>query len=111
MFLDKLDNFLTYNHMVPVETPRPTNDTYLVEKQMDISACILELMFITEKDNDDSIEDVVTVISENIVKLDEIFANTEYSTIKAYIKNLLEWINIETFEIEEFRNKLLELRG
>ena len=111
MFLDKLDNFLTYNHMVPVENPVPVNNVYLAEKQMDISACILELMFIAEKDNDDTIEEIISVISDNISKLDEIFAHTEYSVIKNYIKNLSEWINSGKFNIVDFKNKLLELRG
>lgn len=111
IFLDKLDNFLTYNHMVPVENPIPANNVYIAGKQMDISACILEMMFIAEKDNDDNIDDVVSVISDNISKLDEIFSTTEYVEIKECIKKLSEWIKSDNFNFDEFKSKLLELRN
>ena len=52
-FISKLDNFITFNHMVPVVKNIPIEDKYLNEKSIDINALILELMFIFEREGKD----------------------------------------------------------
>lgn len=110
LFIKKLDDFLAFNHMVPVENPVQMDVSSFAKKQMDISASILELMFITERD-DDVIEDAITVMVDNIIKLQEIFEPTEYSKIKEYLKELSINLESEHFDISTFKTKLLELRG
>ena len=110
LFLKKLDNFLAFNHMIPVEHPVQIDTSYFAKKQMDISASILELIFITERE-DDVIEDAITVMVDNVLKLEEIFSTTDYSKVKEYLKDLSTNLGSDSFNISAFRSKLLELRA
>lgn len=103
LFIDKLDNFITFNHMMPVETKSPPQDEYIASKSMDINAIILELMFIFENTQND--DDVVSVIGDNLNQLSEIFAQTNYTDIKQKIAELKK----ET-DIQKMKNELPELK-
>lgn len=87
LFIDKLDNFITFNHMIPVEKNTVPSDEYIASKNMDINAIILELMFIFENTQRD--EDVISVIGDNLNRLSEIFAQTNYDEVKQKIVELL----------------------
>lgn len=87
LFIDKLDNFITFNHMIPVEKNTVPSDEYIASKSMDINAIILELMFIFENTQRD--EDVISVIGDNLNRLSEIFAQTNYDEVKQKIAELL----------------------
>lgn len=111
VFLNKLDNFLIYNHMVPVEEPVPEKNSYLCEKHIDIDAIILELMFVTSKGDEDDMEDIVSVISDNVSKLEEIFNATDYSDIKSAVNDLSVDMKAEKFDLGKFKQSLIDLRG
>lgn len=86
-FINKLDEVITFYHMVPVNTPIQPSDDYIASKSMDINAIILELMFILQSNNVD--EEAQSVIDDNLKQLCEIFAKTGYSDIKQKIAELI----------------------
>jgi two-component system chemotaxis sensor kinase CheA len=88
--LKKLDNLIVSNNMITLEQKTQTTDKYLQNKSVDIKAFILELMFVLEKDdNDENIEEIFLVVTENLNQLSNIFAQTNYSDVKNIIATLL----------------------
>ena len=97
-FMNKLDDFIISNKMIPVETTNKLPEDYLVTKSIDIKAFILELMFVLEKDNmneEKDKEDAFLVISEDIKQLSEIFAPTDYVEVKQKIALILSKLSMD----------------
>lgn len=113
VFINKLDNFITANKMVPVSNINKVPDDYLYSKSIDIKAFILELMFVLEKDNmNEDKEETFLVISENIKQLAEIFAQTEYTDVKRQIALILSGLSLEKdINTDEFKQNIIELRN
>ena len=106
-FTKKLDNFIIFNHMVPVVKQIPVEHSHLSEKSVDINALLLELMFVLEKD--DSVEDVISIVKENLSQIDEIFNITTYDDIKFKINELIDSVN-NNFDIIAVKAKIFELK-
>ncbi len=109
--LKKLNDFIVYNHMIPAKEPKI--DTQVQMSNIDIDAIILELIFITEKETtEDDIEDILSVISDNLIKLSEIFNNTNYLEIKNEISLILNNINNkEINNLNYYKDKISDLRS
>ncbi len=107
-FITKLDNFITFNHMVPVQKQLPTEDKYISEKSVDINALILELMFILEREEKD--EDIIPIVKDIFSQIDEIFNITKFDDIKFKINELTDAVN-NNFDIVALKPKVLELRN
>ena len=107
-FISKLDNFITFNHMVPVVKNIPIEDKYLNEKSVDINALILELMFIFERDEKD--EDIIPIIKDIFSQIDEIFNITKFDDIKFKINELIESVN-NNFDTVSIKHKVVDLRN
>ena len=60
-FIDKLENFITFNHMIPVSKNIPEANSYIATKSVDINALLLELMFVLEKEDSD--EEIISIVS------------------------------------------------
>ena len=78
-FIDKLENFITFNHMIPVAKHIPEANSYIATKSVDINALLLELMFVLEKEDSD--EELVSIVKDNLSQIDEIFNITEFDLI------------------------------
>lgn len=87
-FINRLDGFITSNHMTPVLKPNIAKDDYISSKNVDINAIILELMFIVE--NNDGSEDVLGIIKDNATQLLELFSLTSYDEIKQKISEIID---------------------
>ena len=107
-FITKLDNFITFNHMIPVEKQLPQEDKYISEKSVDINALILELMFILEREDND--EDIIPIVKDIFSQIDEIFNITKFDDIKFKINELIDAVN-NNFDIVALKPKVLELRN
>ncbi len=94
VFLNKLDNFILSEKPIDNSEKIVKKENYLVEKSKDIDAIILELIFILGKNNEkDNIDEILSVIVDNINLLYEIFNKTEYDNVKNHIKEILNEIN------------------
>ncbi len=112
VFINKLDNFITFNRIIPEKQENNIKDNLLIPKTEDINAIILELMFVLETENDYTLEEVVPVINDNISKLEEIFNNTNYDEIKNELKSIIEYAKLnDNFKFEELKSKILHLRN
>lgn len=107
-FITKLDNFITFNHMIPVEKQLPQEDKYISEKSVDINALILELMFILEREDND--EDIIPIVKDIFSQIDEIFNITKFDDIKFKINELIDAVN-NNFDLIALKQKVLELRN
>ncbi len=113
IFINKLDNFITSNRMVPVETPNKLPDNYLASKSIDIKAFILELMFVIDKENiEEDKEETLLVISEDIKQLSEIFSPTDYKEVKDKIAIIISILSLDkSIFSESLRENIIELRN
>jgi len=87
-FINRLDGFITSNHMTPVLKPNIVKDDYMSLKNVDINAIMLELMFVVE--NNDGSEDVLGIIKDNATQLLELFSVTSYDEIKQKISEIID---------------------
>ena len=111
LFINKLDNFLTYNQISSDKTELKEKDEYISSKSTDINAIILELMFVLESsDINESLEEIRSVLIDNISNLEEIFNNTIYDDIKNKIKILKEKTLSNNFQSKEIKSLILDLR-
>ena len=114
-FLTKLSTFIIRNRMMPAKNPEIPQKDYIKEKNIDIKAILLELMFVLEKDDlDENLDEVVLVISENIKQLSDIFAHTEYEDIKQEIASLMGYIsdnNEPKNNIDFMKQKIIDIRN
>ena len=95
VFLNKLDNFILSEKPIDNSEKIVKKENYLVEKSKDIDAIILELIFILGKNNEkDNIDEILSVIVDNINLLYEILNKTEYDNVKNLIKDILNERNI-----------------
>lgn len=113
IFINKLDNFITSNRMVPVETSNKLPDNYLASKSIDIKAFILELMFVIDKENiEEDKEETLLVISEDIKQLSEIFSPTDYKEVKDKIAIIISILSLDkSIFSESLRENIIELRN
>ncbi len=111
VFINKLDNFLTYNQMSSDKSELKEKDEYISSKSTDINAVILELMFVLESsDINESFEEIRSVLIDNISNLEEIFNNTKYDDIKNKITILKEKTLSKKFQSKEIKSLILDLR-
>ncbi len=103
LFLEKLDNFIVYNHMIPAKEPDKQPENYIAARSIDINAIVLEVMFVMEnEDLDNNGEDIISVISENLKQLADIFSLTDYSKIKEKIQVISRYIKSEGMNSTDF---------
>ena len=113
VFLDKLNDFISNNAVISDETTAKPLD-YIVNKEMDINAILLELMFVLEKEDIDvDYEDSIEVLKDNFEQLAEIFTHTDFNEVKEKIAFLITFIadssNQET-DISFLKRRIIELR-
>ncbi len=112
-FLNKLNNLLIYNKMVPVDNPINKKKNRI--NNIDINAILLELMFVLEKESDDveNNNEIIVVVLENLTKLSEIFVNTEHEKIIEEISEIITNINNgkNFYDIEDLKQKVSKLRN
>ena len=113
VFINKLDNFLTYNQMFSDTDEIIETDEYISSKSMDINAVILELMFILGNGSEiyDNFDEIHSVLTDNIDNLEEIFSNTKYDEIKNKISLLKEKILSDNFQYQLIKSLILDLRN
>ena len=112
VFINKLDNFITFNSMIPEKKEIELKDNFLVSKTVDINAIILEIMFVLEMENDYSLEEILPVINDNISRLEEIFNNTDYDEILSELKSISEYLKSDNnFSLTELKSKIIDLRN
>ena len=89
--LSNLENFITFNHMIPVAKHIPEANSYIATKSVDINALLLELMFVLEKEDSD--EELVSIVKDNLSQIDEIFNITAFDDIKFKINRFWTTLN------------------
>ncbi len=116
VIINKLENILnlTYEPEIADEN-QEINNSYIFDKNVDINAILLELMFVLEKEdiNDEDLEEVFLVVLENLKQLAEIFSNTDLKDIKEKIAYILTETSGENFDKAKFglyRQKISQLR-
>ena len=107
-FIDKLENFITFNHMIPVSKHIPEANSYIATKSVDINALLLELMFVLEKEDSD--EEIISIVKDNLSQIDEIFNITAFDDIKFKINEITDSAN-NNFDVVALKTKILELRN
>lgn len=109
-FLNLLDNFIADNRIVPEKKSSKPLDEYIVSKNMDVNAILLELLFVLEKENiEDDYDEVFSVISENLKQLADIFAQTDYVEVKEKIAVLISDVSLEKEQrpsLSNFKEKI-----
>jgi len=84
---------------------------YLIKKEMDINAALLELIFVIEKeDTEENFSEASMVLKENLELLFEIFELTRYTEIKEQIKELERNI-LPKNSIDTVKNSIIELKN
>lgn len=116
IFLNKLDNFITSNKMIPAEKIETKSNIIIAKRSTDINAILLELMFVLERDDDtDSIDEILLVIADNLTKLTELFQDTDFENIKNHIKSIFQCINVEDTDKDKIlltcRDNIIALRN
>ncbi len=113
--VNKLNNFLTYNRMVPVEEPHNKVQNEKEINNIDVNAILLELMFIMERETqEDEFQEIMSVAADNLTRLNEIYSHTNYSEIKNEISGILLLINSDEHpenDLEYYRKAITELRN
>ncbi len=113
VFLNKLDDFITHNAVIADENSAKPLD-YIVNKEMDINAILLELMFVLEKEDiEDDFEESIQVLKENFEQLAEIFTHTDYSEVKERIAFLIAFVSgsaKQKSDIVFLKQRIIELR-
>ncbi len=113
-FLGKLDDFITHNAVISDENSAKPLD-YIVNKEMDINAVLLELMFVLEKDDiEEDFEESIQVLKENFEQLAEIFNPTEYNEVKEKIDFLITFVSgsaKQKSDIIFIKQRIIELRN
>ena len=96
IFLGKLNNFI-YKNTIKKEEIKETSLDYIVNKEIDINAILLELLFVLEKEDIEfDFDDSVLVLKENLEQLSEIFSHTEFEEVKDKIVFLTTFISEAT---------------
>lgn len=116
LFINKLKNFIASHKILSSQNKEELSEKGITNKITDINAIILELMFLLEKDdNNDSIENVVSVILDNLNSLLEIFKNTNYENIIQSIQNIINIISSNNKHsngiFNEYKEKIINLRN
>ena len=112
VFINKLDNFLTYNQINSAQKDLIEKDEYINSKSMDINAIILELMFVLENVNiSGNLEEIKSVLIDNISNIEDIFNKTKYDEIKNKILILKEKTLSNDFQTKEIKSLILDLRN
>ena len=93
IFIKTLDNFINDNNIVEKEDNEDIIRNNFMKSVIDIKAIMLELIFVLERNGDDTFEDFISVIKDNLIKLKEIFAKTEYSSVKNKIDELITFLS------------------
>ena len=116
IFLNKLDNFILNNAIhreKTAEQEKPLD--YIVNKEMDINAILLELMFVIEKENFElDFEDSNDVIKENFNQLAEIFSYTDYIEVKekiAFLITFISGLDRQNYDTNFLKQRIIELRN
>ncbi len=108
--LNKLGNLIFSDNKVPVKNFNNVPDDYIYKENMDINAIVLELMFVIERDDEENTsEDIVSVIAQNLKELSDIFNKTDYNNIKDKINELYFRVN-NNFELKFFKKEIPNLR-
>ncbi len=114
IFIKTLDNFITDNNIIENDDNKNIIRDNFIKSTIDIKAIMLELMFVLERNGDDTFEDFISVIKDNLIKLKEIFAKTEYSSVINKINELITFVS----EVKEgdfnsavFKAKVIDLNS
>lgn len=83
---------------------------FIISKNIDIDAIILELIFVLGKDDNEDKDDIISVVYENLEQLNELFEKTIYSDVKTKIKSLIETVLSKNPDLEILKNRIPELR-
>ncbi len=115
LIINKLENIISSENCTISKNSEKNDEKYIAEKNIDINAILLELMFVLEKEdiNDEDLEEVFLVIFENLKQLAEIFSNTDLQNIKEKIAYILTETSGENFDKANFglyKQKISELR-
>lgn len=116
IFLSKLDDFISHNAVTQEEIKKNEKSLdYIVNKEMDINAILLELMFVLEKDDIEfDFEDSIVVLRENFEQLAEIFVKTDYIEVKERIAFLITFLSgavQQKSDIVFLKQRIIELRS
>lgn len=112
IFIKKLDKFISDNDIFNQNDIQKKQKENFIKKAVDVNAVVLELMFISERDGNDTFETFFSVIKDNLIKLKEIFDLTDYESIKEKINSLVSYageIKENEFNPEMFKEKISEL--
>lgn len=89
------------------------NQDYIKQKSMDIKAIMLELLFVSEKENIiEDFEDSMLVITDDLKQLSEIFGKTDNTDINNKISNILNYISQNGSQnLSEIKEKITQLNN
>lgn len=111
--ISKLEEFINVEEILDTNKIVIT-ENYIEEKSIDINAIILELMFALDKEEENTVEDILLIFIENIKQLNEIFDSTQYKEIKEKIATLNSYLankNTNEIYISVCREKFIEIKS
>ena len=112
VLINRLSEFISFENKGLRENNSHENaHDYITKKIMDIKAIILELLFVTEKDDImENFEDSILVITENLKQLSDIFSQTEYNNIKEKISSILNYLaENNNYDLKIIKDKITNL--
>ena len=108
--IEILGNFIKDNDRVVEHKPL----NYVESKSIDINAILLELMFALDKEEENTVEDILLIFVDNINQLHEYFEQTEYFDIRNKIDDLKQYLsnkNINDIYISVCKEKFMDIKS
>ena len=108
--LEKLESCTSKN--VQEDEPKPVS--YIEGKSVDINAILLEIMFVLDKEEENTVEDILLIFIDNVNQLQEYFEQTEYFDIRNKIDDLKQYLsnkNLNDIYISVCKEKFLDIKS
>ena len=112
--IHKLEECINFNQISDNNKIEIKVENYIEAKSIDINAILLELMFVLNKEEENTVEDILLIFVDNVNQLKEIFEETEYSEIKNKIADLNSYLknkNTNDIYFSVCKDKFLEIKS
>lgn len=107
--IKKLDSFIKKEH-----SENTKEKSYIEKISTDVNAILLELIFVLQKDEEDSAENILSIVVENLKQLKEMFCGIEYINISKKIREITEYISVtdeKEIDFSLLKEKIWDIRN
>lgn len=107
--LKKLDLFIKKEPSV-----NSKEKSYIEKISTDVNAILLELIFVLQKDEEDTAENILSIVVDNLKQLKELFSGMEYINILKKIREVTEYISVteeKEIDFSQLKEKVWDIRN